>query len=343
MNRKLIKYYIHTFMVKHKVLLIIHKHLRNLFVYGYAFEIERRAKLSFFDYSSLAKPLNKPWMDFVPDNNKYGMNFILKEYMGVSVNKSLNGIVEHGLYLGDYIDRDELLLNVKTIVTFGDSRIKHLMAKTVNKVIVPIGPYIHYAKSLLDEQSFVKLKRNLGKVLLVFPCHSLAGGQWCEYSMKELCTEIKRVGQNYDSILISLYYTDIGKADIYRQNGFEVVTSGHENDKYFLSRQRTLIELSDYTMSNSIGTHIGYCIYLNKPHYVYTQETRHVNVFSRKMEIKQSRGSIVDSEVQEIQSAFSENSNSILAMQRELVDKYWGVKYIKTPEELKNELDFYEY
>lgn len=343
MNKSVIRFRIHGFMVKHKMLLQAYKFFHNLSIHGYDEEMERRKGVSLFDYNELIKPVNKPWMDFVPDNNKYGMNYVLKDYMGIPVNHSIDGIIEHGLYLGDYVDKDEYLLNVKDVITFGDTRIHHLKEKGVDKRIVPIGPYIHYAKRLLDDQDFNELKQRLGKVLLVFPSHSMAGGEWSEFNMKELCEEIKRIGQIFDTVLISLYYADMGRAEVYEQYGFKVVTSGHENDANFVPRQRTLIELADYTMSNSVGTQIGYCVYLNKPHYVYKQKVNQVKGFSSKMEDEQRTENVLQAEIQEIESVFSNNTDHITQEQREMVDKYWGVKYIKPPEELKEFLTFYNY
>ena len=161
--------------------------------------------------------------------------------------------------------------------------------------------------------------------------------------MTDLCEEIRRIGQDFDTVLISLYYADIGKAKLYEQYGFKVVTSGHENDANFVPRQRTLIELADYTMSNSVGTQIGYCVYLNKPHYVYKQKVYQVKGFSSKMEEEQRTESVLQAEIQEIESVFSNDTDHITQEQRELVDKFWGVKYIKTPEELKGLLSFYNY
>lgn len=47
-----------------------------------------------------------------------------------------------------------------------------------------------------------------------------------------------------------------------------MTTAGHQLDINFLNRLKTIILLSDYTCSNSIGTHTGYCVYLGKPHLV---------------------------------------------------------------------------
>ncbi|MBO6256056.1 MAG: hypothetical protein J6O49_20835, partial [Bacteroidaceae bacterium] len=58
---------------------------------------------------------------------------------------------------------------------------------------------------------------------------------------------------------------------------------------------------------------------------------------------EQRTESVLQAEIQEIESVFSNDTDHITQEQRELVDKFWGVKYIKTPEELKGLLSFYNY
>ena len=42
-----------------------------------------------------------------------------------------------------------------------------------------------------------------------------------------------------------------------------------------MPRLKSIIKTSDITMANAIGTHLGYCIYLNKPHYLFKQSITH--------------------------------------------------------------------
>ena len=70
------------------------------------------------------------------------------------------------------------------------------------------------------------------------------------------------MAKDYDTVLISMIGYDIqqGFDKKYRNKGYRIVSSGTRNDPYFLNRQRDLMELADMTISNNIGTHIGYSI-----------------------------------------------------------------------------------
>ena len=105
----------------------------------------------------------------------------------------------------------------------------------------------------------------LGRTLLVFPSHGIIGVT-ATFNNDEFIEEIERVRKDFDTVLISLYWTVVLNPDLvasYEALGYKIVTSGHRFDLNFLSRQRSFIELADYTMSNNLGTHVGYCIHLN--------------------------------------------------------------------------------
>ena len=91
-----------------------------------------------------------------------------------------------------------------------------------------------------------------------------------------------------------LYYQDIlnGDAAIFEDAGFVVVTCGYREDCHFLERQRTLIKLADFTMSNSIGTHVGYCVYMGKPHYSFKQWYEYDIVLHSEKDTAKARGEL---------------------------------------------------
>lgn len=304
---------------------------------------EERQHLGLFDYKKIAEdPIKRFYADYVPENNDKCMSMCLKDYMGVKRNKSINAIIEHGLFFGDFVSHAERVINVPSIITFGRQRVKHLRDRGIVKDIIPIGPYINYAKGLLEEDEFVKLKKDLGRVLLVFPSHSLASeGNVSKYDIDEFAAEIDRIAHNFDTVLISLHYNDIHLGVKYEEKGYRCVTSGQSNDPSFMRRQRTLIDLADMTMSNSIGTHIGYCIYLNKPHYIFKQEVEHSQNKDVQERTKTWRNwDIYREEENEVVSAFNTFTTEITNNQREVVNKYWGTEYVRTPEELKSLLTF---
>jgi hypothetical protein len=71
----------------------------------------------------------------------------------------------------------------------------------------------------------------------------------------------------FDSIRICLYWRDIefNRHKLYIEKGFECVCAGSLCDSNFMSRLKGLLNICDATITNAIGSHVGYSISLNKP------------------------------------------------------------------------------
>lgn len=297
-----------------------------------------KTKCSIFDYILISQPQRRLYTDYIPENNDKCMSNCLKNYMGINPYYSLDTMIEHGLFFGDYVAPREYKVKVPSIITFGEQRKEHLLSKHINKKIILIGPYIHYAHPLLSATEYEEIKKRLGRILLVFPSHSLPSEKWnAQYDINSFASEIKKVSKDYDTVLISLHYGDIALASQYEKYGYICVTSGHTNDPNFMNRQRSLIELADMTMSNSVGTHVGYCIYLNKPHYIYKQKIEQASYSNKNIDSMKWRDiNIYNNEVNEVLEAFNSYHTIITNKQRQIINKYWGTEHIKTPEELRN-------
>ncbi len=94
-------------------------------------------------------------------------------------------------------------------------------------------------------------------------------------------------------------------------------------------------------MANDVGTHLGYCIYLNKPHQVFYQKIGYVTKENNYLEYENSIRNDFDNltqekEIQELLEVFRPYSSIITKEQMFIANKYWGIDCIKTPEELKN-------
>ncbi|ULQ59883.1 hypothetical protein K7I13_00575 [Brucepastera parasyntrophica] len=296
-------------------------------------EVFERQNTNLFNIDLLSEDMIFCPFDYVVDNHAYGINATLKSYSGLDVSFECNSVfMEHGVYFGDYVSTDlAFYKNVPKIITFSETRVNHLRESGCNKTIYPIGPYIQYANNLKSDEENACIKKKYGRILLCFPPHSVAGVN-SDFSKMEYILEIKKIAKHYDSVFINLYYLDAQKPDVvqfYQSNNFHIVTAGHKNDINFLNRLRTIIELADMTMSNAVGTHVGYCIALNKPHYIYPQETKrwYGNAKDEKhfaANIRQESSVVYQQETSEVKNSFSVYNTSILNNQLEVVKKYWG-------------------
>lgn len=303
-------------------------------------ESEKRKSLSLFDYENLCADIPFGPEERVIDNNLYGQAHHLKKYAGIT--SDLKAYLEHGLFWGGMVHEDEYHWHFKKIITWSEKRKRDIEKKIPRKEAIPVGPFIHYAESVYDENTFNNLKKELGKVLLVFPGHSIINLK-AEFDTNAFIQEIEKVKLDFDNVLISLYYIDAKNREarkVYEDRGYIVVTSGNRYDLNFIARQKTYILLADMTMSNEVGTHIGNCVHLNKPHYVFQQKLDRITSKAGELERHTkmlSNDEVVLTEIQkaEVAEAFSQHQSMLSQEQKEIVDIYWGTSSIKSAEELR--------
>lgn len=275
---------------------------------------------------------------YIPSNSFYGHEYWLKRYSGCDDN--IYGLIEHGLYFGE--NRDKVGFHTEwdmgSIITYGEYRAILLNELYPDYNIIKIGPRIHYAKT--DENYLKELKSKIDvskKTMTVFPSHSLAEEQ-AYYNIDVFYEELIGIAKdlNVGNVLISLHPSDFlhGIDKVFEQRGMTVVSSGKDSIK-FLPRQRAIFEVSDITYSNAIGTHVGYSLYMNKPHIINTKSLQ-----SQQPKEDDVLASTYYKEEKMFESVFNgENPYSITKEQKELYDYYWGGDCIRTPEELNKELD----
>lgn len=330
------------FVIKHALLerlMFAYYHAKSAKIV--AQESERRKQISIFDYAALSQELPFGPEERVIDNNLYGHAHHLKKYAGLK--SDLKSYLEHGLFWGGMVHPDERYWHFKKIITFSKVRKSAIESVLPSKIAIPVGPYIHYAEGVYTAEKMAALKAELGKVLLVFPSHSLKNLE-AQFDFEQFLEEINCLKSDFDTVLVSLYFIDAqdaARVKMYTDRGFRIVTSGHKFDHNFIARQKTIIQLADATISNEVGTHVGYCIHLNKPHYLFKQILERKS--SNREEIKRHEwlfdNDIISAREQqyaEIYEAFSNNrKDEITQQQRSVVEKYWGTDCIKSPDEIK--------
>ena len=282
----------------------------------------------FFEYEELVKH------DFTPP--KYFHSVCLYGNYKAIANLShkrfnfFSDYLEHGVCfiqtpessrLMGYVDRPF----ISRVYTFGPFRnrfiTQYLNNKKLKRKVIEVGPYILGAKNFYDETALHNLKEKIGRMLLVYPQHSIENSK-VEYEIDGLIGEIRSKSSFFDAVFVCLYWKDIlihpDYVERYKKAGFVVVSNGHRSDPRFLSRQKDLIMLSDMMMTNGLGTHVGYSICLNKPVYFHKQ-----NILINSKPIPESNNNIEEIE-SEFADMFGEFSFNISEEQRNLVRQYWG-------------------
>lgn len=299
----------------------------------YEQSIVNRSNLRIEDFIELAKDLPLVSKEYTVENDFYGNANAIRNRFNLAYNEKIEGYIEHGVYLGGTIAKSQLkYFPFETIYTFGRYRKKYLeryiKKHSLKKKIIEVGPYILFSPNYYDEEKISRLKLNYGKTLLLFPSHSIEGVS-SKFDQNLLIDEILKIKTKYcfQTIVVCMYWKDIleEKYIAYQERGFKIMCAGHRSDVNFLSRLKTIISLSDMTVSNQIGTHIGYCIALGKPHYLISQNIQYSGIKAKE---EFSRGEQWDElykrDVYTIKNTFGLYSEKITKKQQEIVEYYWG-------------------
>lgn len=305
-------------------------------------EIESRKKLPLTDVENLAKNIKDTHFQEVLRGEiflaRYGMNSVLKKYAGFSMDYKIHVLFEHGVNYTDNVTGGFRVHEYLPSMVASQYRVNILKQQKEYKGAYAIGPYIHYANPLLTKEEIKAEKERLGRNLLVFPSHSV-NTTTSKFNLEEFINKIKETSKDFDSVRICMYYQDVllKRHLLYQKEGFEVVTAGNYNDYYFMPRLKSIIETSDISMANDIGSHLGYSIYLNKPHYLFKQniDYEHANKFDGNLVNEVIKRVKLSDNVANITKLFSEYHENITKEQYELISYLWGFNEVKTPSELK--------
>lgn len=244
--------------------------------------------------------------------------------------------IEHGVYFADSSERvlwqisklQRMLFRVKRVITFGSHRARFIRnviksQQLDDKVsVVQVGPYILGAKPFLSETELASFRERFGRVLLVFPIHSIEATK-IDYDINRLIGHIEKVRSSFDTVVISMYWHDLvtGAWKAYAGKGYEIVCSGRREDPYFLSRQKSLFQLASAVLSNGVGTHVGYSVAMGIPCWLFDGQGRYTAKNERESDSLDKFRDVVRG--WDFYSAFP-IGGQITDRQRALVREWWG-------------------
>lgn len=320
-------------------LFFVNKNPVSKFIYEQ--ELSKRSKMALTDIVPLSKQIQlfSPYTNEInTPNDWYGHAKIFKKFLGLPDNYQFKFIIEHGLHLTEGIFNIEFESGLSSCITH--SKFRANIVKNHCKRVFYIGPFIHYAQSFYSKEKIASEKKRLGKNIILFPGHSV-NYLIIKHDNNWFLKKVKEISKDYNNIRICLYWADIqqGFHKYYQDLGFECVTAGHILDPLFLPRLKSIIEISDLTISNDAATHVSYCIYLNKPHIIFykppkIQANKEWSDFAQKYRTSKTYAEIIN--------AFSGINFKITAKQKQVANDYFGLNAIKSKEEFRKIVDLTE-
>ncbi len=262
----------------------------------------------------------------------YGGYSVLKQYAGLDTfmlpPKNLG--IQHG-YSFEILEWEKAKSKRRNLV-WSKELVRMYQNVCDNPNVYAIGSPFFYAKSLLDDKEIEKEKKRLGKNLLAFPMHSSPCTD-TNFDPEKFLEVLKEERKRFDSVRVCLYWKDVlkGRHKFYQNAGFECVCNGHIYDLNFLRRQKSLFTIADATISNGVGSHIGYSIFMQKPHRLIKDFYEYKGGDGEELTEVMRKTNF-----QFVESAFLESDDYVISQKQiEAVDKFWGLSDFKTPKTLR--------
>lgn len=322
---------------------------KNIFIYDFLLKIRFRKRnkelLSFTDAISRIDPIMH-YADFVeamrktPKRSKdiyalkraYGESFLyghggeLMDYSGYPRNKKIFiPIIEHGILYSDF---DPTRYKIHNSYIFQGKSNYSDWKKTQKSKPYYIGPYIHYCDYCYDNTTISKLKKKNGKTLLLFLPHSIETKQF-SIDLQNILSGLKGRFEKIDTILACVYCMDCLDLPKISDKRIRLVSAGFKLDPLFISRLKTIIELSDIVYYTSFSSSIGYAYYLGKTIVCNPNERDY-------KQVQDEIGETACAKLKSFHRLFGLDSNSSDSAKREFVNELWGLDEIKTKEEILN-------
>jgi len=267
----------------------------------------------------------------------YGHLKALVEYAGLDYSDRYRLVfpnIEHGIGWLQRVPNNVNQPFVHCAIAQGGYRKKAICSLRRGMPLYTVGPYVHYAPQYYTDSVIEEIKAFLGRTLLIFPAHTYELSDVTYGKERFVDTVMQRWATSFDSVLVSAYWHDADDEvfSLFEKAGARVVSSGLREDPLFISRLKTLITLSDAVAGNALGTHIGYCEYLNKPFYMIDGDAAVIADTGNAFKSEEERQ--LDEVFRTASDLYKADGDSALRLK--FYRRYWGGSdAIKSPEEIR--------
>jgi hypothetical protein len=238
------------------------------------------SKLDLIENSELVEPYYRDYMSsarrrsgivpdekrvcsrFLGENSAYGYFEGLRDFANVSVEPYEAPAISHGI---PYMD-SELALKWLNLIEAGTIYKDTVINCSRDARLFPVGQYIKYARSFYTDSVLKEKKEKYGRVLTVFPMHSIFGTTLA-YDEDAFIRFAMNESKKFDTVLVCAYITDYYSRAVkqFRANGAKIVCAGFGSDPSFVRRLKSIMLLSDGLLTNGLGTHIPFALSLGVP------------------------------------------------------------------------------
>jgi hypothetical protein len=176
---------------------------------------------------------------------------------------------DHGISLYSTIRQPEFFSKKHAIwyLSWNTNALDTYKEKRRPRVLFITNPWLQYIK---------KNKRNAIEAngTIFYPYHSVPGVKLMGHLDEESIRYLKSLDEEYQPISVSMHMHDLygERAKLFESSGYEVVSSGDINDKYFQDNFINLASKFQYAISESFGSQVVYLTILGIPCQILQRE-----------------------------------------------------------------------
>ena len=305
---------------------------------------EDTCKLKFLEYKSfkesvvwLKNKLENRWAFFSnkTESDFYGHKKMLMDYAGIAEKEKCvfpelgHSVFFRGIHQGFSI--------AGIYSSYYDKQIHNVKYPYVP--ILDVGPYIYYAKPTLSSEEIIKEKKKNGNTVTIFIMHSTEKDN-IFFDDEVLINEIKgKWMKRYEHVMVCAYWNDIDKSIYARldEMGVEIVSAGYRFDDMFINRLRSIFELSDDVVVYGVMSVQAYAFILEKK---CISIPINMNWNSHNNEPELRRIASLNQPWEQLDTIIFESSGEknreLTSIEKEIIEKCFGLKSIRSPEEIKS-------
>ncbi|MEA5549895.1 glycosyltransferase family 1 protein [Anabaena cylindrica UHCC 0172] len=282
-----------------------------------------------------------PIYEIFSGNIFYGHDYILKKYVNLPATYALKAVVPHGPYLTDTIWEAEIHSPLPVIFAYPpyheQTYIQLNQKYAANKVIIPSASPFLYLLELLKQHPQSKRKGTI-----FFPAHS-THHVTVQFDWESIAEYLNNLSEEYQPVTVCMYWRDfeLGRHLPFLRRGMKIVSAGHMFDKDFLFRFYHLCSTHIYAASNDIGSNLFFSIKSGCSYFYIDLSNCFYNAKSDDI-LKRDVSTTPVERLDVLKSLFQNPQTYTTSEQMQVVDYYLGAKYLKSPEELHEQVFYAE-
>ena len=279
-----------------------------------------------------------PTVELFSFNRSYGFSRVLKEYSGYPMDRPVEAVIPHGIYLNansmlDH-ERDSGLPAVLNYPAFRS----RIWEQETDKVMIPSASPFLYALSMFRDRF---PKRTDASGTIFFPAHTIQTTR-TNASWDEVADELLELDERFQPITVCMHHVDYTKGlhRPFSKKGMRVVCAGDSHDPEFIYRWLHLVSTHEHAASNDVGSAVIYAAEAGMSIKILSQVVNHLVDPALQVLVRPELVAQAEETKRRIVELFRDDADESAVSRVEVAHYLLGAENMKAPEGLKADLEY---